>query len=227
MGQGQLTGPDDSAGRYLSRGYQGAVFVTGTGADRVVVKRPMGGPVARRLRRAMLRREFRAYQRLAGLPGVPPCLGFRADGGLVLGYIDGEPYRESTAALRDRAAFFVELLAVIESCHRAGVAHADLKRRGNILIDTAGHPWVIDFGSAVLLQPGGGWLNRALFRQARRMDLNAWVKLKYRRRYDALSTADAPYYQPTVLEALARVVRRIWRKLTARNFRKAWRQRHR
>ena len=59
------------------------------------------------------------------------------------------------------------------------------------------------------------------------MDLNAWVKLKYRRRYDLLAPEDRQYYQPTALEDVARVVRRVWRKVTGRRLRKAWRQKRR
>jgi hypothetical protein len=57
------------------------------------------------------------------------------------------------------------------------------------------------------------------------MDLNAWVKLKYRRRYDLIAPEDRRYYQPTALEDSARMVRRVWRKVSGRTFRKVWRQR--
>ena len=83
---------------------------------------------------------------------------------------------------------------------------------------------ILDFGSAVLRDPDGGWWNRLLFDQACRMDMNAWVKLKYRRQYGQLTPEDRQYYQPTALEGVARVVRRLWRKLSGRRLRKAWRQ---
>jgi hypothetical protein len=105
------------------------------------------------------------------------------------------------------------------------VAHADLKRRGNLLISPDGEPIMLDFGSAVLHRAGGGWWRRFLFHQACRMDFNAWIKLKYRRRFDLVAPEDQGYYRPTALEGIARVVRRTWRKLTARRFRKAWRLR--
>ena len=217
--------PDPGPGKFLSRGYQGAVFVRGTGADRRVVKQAMGGRLARRLRVAMLRREYTAYGRVAGIPGIPRCFGLEQDGSLVLEYVPGEAYRETVPALKDRERFFRQLKEQILALHAAGVAHADLKRRGNILISPDGEPILLDFGSAVLQKPGGGWWNRFLFRQACRMDLNAWVKSKYRRRYDQLAPEDQQYYQPTALEDVARVIRRVWRKVTGRRFRKAWRRR--
>jgi len=208
-------------GRFLSRGYQGAVYLTAEGDDRVVVKQPMGRGLARRLRTWMLRREHAAYQRLAGIDGVPRCRGLRPDGSLVLAYVDAEPFREALLVPEGRERFFADLLVIIRSCHAAGVAHADLKRRGNILVDGSGHPWVLDFGSAILAGSQPGWL----FRLACRMDLNAWVKLKYRRRYELLTPEDRAHYQPTWLESGARAVRRVWRKVTGRRWRKARRQR--
>ncbi len=114
--------------------------------------------------------------------------------------LEGEPFRETAAALRDRDRFFSELLRSILAVHAAGVAHADLKRRGNLLISPDGRPVLLDFGSAVLRSRRGGWLNGLLFRQICRMDLNAWVKLKYRRRYDLIAAEDRDYYHPTRIE---------------------------
>ena len=51
------------------------------------------------------------------------------------------------------------------------------------------------------------------------------MKLKYRRRYDLIAPEDRCYYRPTVLEDSARMVRRVWRKVSGRTFRKVWRQR--
>lgn len=225
MSAGQSADPEGPPGRFISQGYQGAVFVVGDGAERVVVKQPMGGRIACRIRRAMLRREYAAYRRLTGIDGVPRCFGLREDGSLLLEFVEGEPFRESAHALQDRETFFSELLRIILAVHEAGVSHADLKRRGNILISPEGRPYLIDFGSAMMSREDGGIVNRALFRQTCRMDLNAWIKLKYRRRYDRISPADAVYYHPTAVEAVARVIRRVWRRLTGRRFRKAWRQR--
>lgn len=213
------------ADQFLSRGYQGVVYLRDTATGRVVVKQPMGRGLGLWLRRVMLRREYAAYQRLDGVPGVPRCFGVEADGSLLLEFLEGEPYRETAAALRDRDLFFSELLRSILAVHAAGVAHADLKRRGNILISPDGRPVLLDFGSAVLRSRRGGWVNGLLFRQICRMDLNAWVKLKYRRRYDLIPAEDRGYYHPTRIESVARVIRRLWRKLTGRQLRKARRRR--
>lgn len=168
----------------------------------------------------MLDREWQAYQRLRGLPGVPLCLGREADGSLVLEYVHGEVFRETASALVDRERFCAVLLERILALHAAGVAHADLKRRGNILIGADGLPIVLDFGTAVLRAPRPGPFNRALFAQAVRMDLNAWIKLKYRRNYDRIEPGDRAFYRPTALEGVARAIRQAWRRLTWRRWRK-------
>lgn len=226
-GQDKGKGKEDVATTFLSRGYQGVVYVAGSGADKRVIKKPMGGRLAHWLRAAMLRREYAAYQRLDGIAGVPHCYGLEADGSLVLEFVEGEPFRETAGALTDRPRFFRLMLEQILALHQAGVAHADLKRRGNLLISPKSEPILLDFGSAVLRAPDGGALNRFLFRQACRMDLNAWIKLKYRRRYDHIAAEDQQYFRPTAIEGIARVVRRTWRKLSGRRWRKAWRARRR
>lgn len=211
----------DGPHEYISRGYQGAVYAVGRGPGRRVIKTVMGGPLARRLRRYMLRREHAAYQRLAGVEGVPRCYGLEDGERLVLEFVDAQPVREWGDLLPDRDAYFERLKALILALHARGVAHADLKRRDNVLATADGWPVLIDFGAAVLRRESGGALSRALFRLACRIDLNAWIKLKYRRRYDEISTADLAYFRPTVLERAARAVRRSWRKLTGRQQRKA------
>ena len=217
------TSPAGNTTRLLARGYQGAVSVIETADGRFIVKEAMGAWPLRALRRAMLRREHEVYQRLQGIPGVPRCHGLHDGHRLLLEYVDGPSLREVHLAPTDRDQFFAALLAVIQAVHRAGVAHADLKRKDNVLVGPGGVPVLIDFGSAVI--DGRGLLRRMLFRQAVRMDLNAWVKLKYRRRYEQIATADRDYYRPTALEQLARLVRETWRRLTGRRWRKARRGR--
>lgn len=211
--------------RFLSSGYQGAVYLEEGPAGRRVVKQPLGGPLTRPLRRAMLRHEHAAYRRLDGIPGIPRCLGLGEGGELLLEYVEARPYDDrlfTDEATRGR--FFDRLLELIQALHATGVSHSDLKRRGNILVDAASNPWLIDFGTAVLARPRGGFLNRLLFRHACRIDLNAWVKLKYRRQFDVISEADQRWYRPSRIENLARALRRGWRKLSARQWRKARRQ---
>ena len=211
--------------RLLARGYQGAVYLTQTPDGPVIVKKPLGRGFMRAARRAMLRREHAIYQRLPGIPGIPRCFGMQHGEELVLEFIDGQSLRKLNDKLPDRERFFEALLELLLAIHRVGVAHGDLKRKDNILLGPGGQPYLIDFGTAVAAPPGAGLLRRLLFRQLRRMDFNAWIKLKYRGRAADISPADLPYYQPTWVEWLARVVRRAWRSMTFRHQRKARRAR--
>jgi serine/threonine protein kinase len=212
--------------RFLSSGYQGAVYLDDGPAGRRVVKQPIGGRLTRPLRRAMLRHEYAAYLRLDGIAGVPRCLGLGPDGELLLEYVEAQPYDDQLFADETvRGRFFADLLRLIQALHEAGVSHSDLKRRGNILVDAGFNPWLIDFGTAVLRKPAGGFLNQLLFRHACRIDLNAWVKLKYRRQFNTISEADLRWYRPSRIEDIARGLRRGWRKLSGRQWRKARRRR--
>ncbi len=221
----------EQSGELLSSGYQGVVYkvVAGpdyAGTDYLIVKQAMGGPLARWFRRWMMRREYRVYLRLEGVAGIPKCFGLHDDDRLVLEFIDSHPLKLAAGEIEDREKFFAVLLEVLQATHRAGVAHADLKRKENILVTPAGLPYLIDFGSAVTCADTSSGLRRWVFRQFCRIDLNAWIKHKYLGRYEEISSADAPYYQPTFVERVARPVRRAWRKVTARQWRKARRRSH-
>lgn len=212
-------------GELLSAGYQGVVYKVAAGADYpgtefLIVKQPMGSRLLQWFRRRMIRREYEVYRRLDGIPGIPKCFGLEPGGKLVLEFIDSHPLKLSHNELDDRDRFFAELLELLQALHRAGVAHADLKRKENILVSSAGRPYLIDFGSAVTCAEQSGGFRRWIFRQACQIDLNAWTKHKYLGQYDEIEPADARYYQPTIVERMSRPVRRVWRKVTARQLRK-------
>ncbi len=219
-----MTGPQDDR-ELISSGYQGVVYKISAdslppgGPDPeshwLIVKEAMGFAPVRKLRQLMIRREFEIYRRLEDVPGVPKCFGLQDGKRLLLEFIDGHSLRLSNHELPDREAFFAELLEIIQAVHRAGVAHADLKRKDNILVTRDGRPRLIDFGTAVVKKGTGGWNDR-IFRQARQIDLNAWIKHKYLGRYDEISDKDAQYFRPTRVEKWSRFVREIWYKLTGR-----------
>lgn len=195
-----------------ARGYQGAVYLyQADGQRRFAVKAAPGRGLWGWARRWMLRREHDAYRRLAGFAGSPRCYGLLRGRYLVLDYVQGVPLRR--AQLADRGAFFDTLLAYIEEMHRRGVAHADLKRRDNLLVLDDRLPCLVDFGAAVVRKPGFAPLNRYLYALARRFDFNAWAKLKYEGRYEEMTAADRAYYRRTAVEKVARAVKRTYLNL--------------
>ncbi len=206
----------------LSQGYQGTVYLVEEGDRKYVLKRPTGSWLTAWLRRRMLSREHAAYQRLAGIHGVPNCIDYLPGRELRLEFIDGESLRVAGEGLDDKLGFFEAFKELIEAIHVAGVAHADMKRKENILVDGQGRPWLIDFGAAVLADARGGGF---LFEQARRTDLNAWFKLKYQFLRVEPSAEDLLLFRPTGAELVARHIRRFWRKMTRRQQRNAARNR--
>lgn len=191
-----------------ARGYQGSVYVYETGGRRYAVKTAPARGLWGAGQRWMLRREHGAYRRLGDFPGAPRCYGLLRGRYLVLDYIEGVPLRQ--AEIGDRRRFFDALLRYIEELHRRGVAHADLKRRDNLLVLEGQRPCLVDFGAAIVRKPGFAPLNHWLYGLARRFDLNAWVKLKYDGRYEQMTPEDRAHYRRTAVERIARAVKRTY-----------------
>jgi serine/threonine protein kinase len=131
---------------------------------------------------------------------------------LVLEYIDSVSLR--SGRIVDRRAYFDTLFAHIRELHRRGVAHADLKRKENILVIGGRLPCLVDFGAAIVRKPGFAPLNHYLYELARRFDLNAWAKLKYQGRMEELTPEDRPFYRRTIVEKIAHAIKRpyVWLK---------------
>jgi len=216
-------------GRVLGKGYQATVELYSTPAGDVVVKRAHGSGPLGPLYRHLLRREHAVYEQLAGVPGVPRPYGLIDGEHLALEYIAGPSLRAREHDLADRAAFFASLLETLRAMHVAGVAHADLKRKANIIVGPGERPWLIDFGIAA--RRGRSALGRSWFEHQVQADYNAWIKLKYGRRIepaeaaDVLSPEDAALYRPLWTERVARAMRVPWQTITLRRPRQRWRAR--
>ena len=108
-----------------------------------------------------LRRRFVAERQiLANL--VHPHIASLIDGGtaddgapyLIMEYVDGDSITEYCQAqglsIRERIALFVKVCDAVHYAHRNLVVHRDIKP-GNILVDRAGVPKLLDFGIAKIL----------------------------------------------------------------------------
>jgi len=197
-----------------AHGYQSAVYLCESEGRRFLVKAAVGGGLAGLLRRWMLRREHGAYQRLADFAGSPQCYGLIDGRYLVLEYIDGVSL--GSGRIDDRLTYFDTLFAHIRELHHRGVAHADLKRRDNLLVIGGRLPCLVDFGAAIVRKPGFAPFNHTLYELARRFDFNAWAKLKYEGRMEELTPEDRPYYRLTVVETIARATKRSYLRLKRR-----------
>jgi len=188
---------DFEQGEPLGLSNQGEVRRFRIAGRDLAIKQPKGRGLAWRLRAAAIRHEYRAYERLGGLKGVPGCYGLFPNDRLVLEFRPGTSLRE--AAIDGNGPFFPALLDLIQAMHARGVAHGDLKRKSNLIVDARGLPLVLDFGTATFLKPDRQTINHRLFELIRQTDLNAWIKLKYGG-YDGLSPDDEALLRRTGIE---------------------------
>lgn len=171
----------------------------------LAVKTPRGRGLAWRARQFSLKREYRAYRRIEGLPGFPRCFGLFKGCHLTLEYIEGTLLDHADPA--DPERFFQQLRETIEAMHDRGVAHGDLKSRKNVMIAGDGRPVILDLGTSLVLKPGRRPFNRWLFNYLRQIDRNGWIKLKYGS-YDQVDELDRHLVQRTRIERINRWVRR-------------------
>ena len=146
-------------GRLIARGGMGSVYE----ARQVAPERAVAVKVVRdgRFGPGGLRRfadEARVLARLRHphIAQIHACGTFQTPRGglpfIVMELVDGartitEHVAATPAPLRDRVRLFRDVAAAVAHGHRKGVIHRDLKP-GNILVDAAGMPKVIDFGVA-------------------------------------------------------------------------------
>ncbi|MGK7297509.1 MAG: hypothetical protein ACNS61_17085 [Candidatus Wenzhouxiangella sp. M2_3B_020] len=187
----------------LAESNQGVVYRVTLNDRDYAIKAATGRGIVGAANRLALKREHHAYRHLDGAAGIPRCHGLAGGRWLVLDYVPARPFREASV----EPVFFDRLLAVIRDMHERGVAHGDLKRKANLLVDEAGDPLVLDFGAAVVRRPGFHPANRRLFEFMRRTDLNAWVKLKYGG-YEGVPDADRALLDRSLLERMLGRIRR-------------------
>lgn len=198
-------GFDPSHWPVVAKSNQGTIVRVESGDFDLAVKTPRGHGVAWQARQFSLRREYRAYRRIQGVPGFPRCLGLFRGRHLAMEYIEGALLRHTVPA--DPERFFRELRQTIKAMHERGVAHGDLKSRQNVLVARDGRPVIIDLGTAIVQKPGWHPLNRWLFAYLQQIDLNGWVKLKYGS-YDRVDELDRHLVRRSRIERLNNWARR-------------------
>ena len=95
-------------------------------------------------------RELKALQRLQGIPGIA-ANPVRVDAfALAYLFVEGRALNECPPG-QPSADFFLALESSVKAMHARGIAHLDLRNRGNILVDSSQRPVLIDFQSHVPL----------------------------------------------------------------------------
>jgi RIO-like serine/threonine protein kinase len=125
--------------------------------ERVFVLRDLTASPAwlRPLANWLAAREARALRQLDGLADTPVLL--RWDGTfLERGYLSGQPMYLRPP--RGDVAYFHRARRLLQRVHRAGIAHNDLAKEANWLVQDDGTPAVIDFQLAVRGHPRSRWM---------------------------------------------------------------------
>lgn len=132
----------------------------------------------RLLGRLQISRECRAYRLLGPIPGIPGFIG-RVDAHAVsIRKIDCRPLGRVRDRTENGVARLGQLRAIMDRIHAAGIVHLDMRARDNVVIDTEGRLYVIDFASALWFRPGG-FGHRTIFRLLRKIDESAYLKWKW------------------------------------------------
>jgi len=100
------------------------------------------------LGRLLAAREADFMTRLAGIEGIPVSLGPVSSGGRILPHAVSRGWIAGHALAADErvdADFFPRFRRLLAAVHDRGVAHVDLHKRENILVDDEGRPHLIDF----------------------------------------------------------------------------------
>lgn len=204
---------DDKALVKSYEGNQGILFKLNLGGKSYLIKRANKANVfLRYFNQRTLNRELEIYKKLKDIDGIPNCFGMTWRGELILEYIEGESYRDKQYELAGDQSFFQKLLDLILNIHNEGVAHGDLKRKDNILVNKDNEPFLIDFGTGISIDKSKDPIKRFILRFLKSTDLNAWIKHKYNRNYEDISEDDRQYYSPTLIEKCYRIIRKIFVK---------------
>lgn len=133
--------------------------------------------LVRWLGRPQIAREARAYEALAGLPGIPALLGRPDPHTLLLEYVQGERLTHLRLQPGHGRWAVATLQRLVDAMHERGVAHLDLRGRDNVLATTDGRLHLIDFAAAHV-SLAGSWRRRVLFPRLRSIDRSALLKWK-------------------------------------------------
>ncbi|MEE8060025.1 MAG: hypothetical protein V3T17_19665 [Pseudomonadales bacterium] len=197
--------------KHSQQGYSSKTYIYNNNGMKLVLKTPAQSRFLTRLSKQLLKNEYKAYQKLDGIKGIPHCYGFIDDKILVLEYIENDDFCQRV--INQSHNFYQQFFLLLHEIHNHGVSHGDLKRKDNILVADNETPYLIDFGTAVISKPGFHPINHFLFNQLKRIDFNAYLKHKYQKNYTNISDEDNEIYRPTIMEGMARSIRNIFKWL--------------
>lgn len=135
----------------------------------------------------MIRREINAVKRAQGTAGVPKYLGTYGRYGFAMELIDGCELNKSM--LDQEPQLLVQLDERIRALHDSGVTHNDIRMR-NLLVDSKGMLFIIDFSGAVLRSHRYYSPSNLIYQTARFSDRVKVARLKQKFSKSPLSERD-------------------------------------
>jgi len=102
--------------------------------------------------RRLIAREFRIYQALDGVEGVPRPYRKLDGDGFLIEQVDGQflsRKKINQGLVHVTPAFYDRCLRLVGELHSRGVAHLDLRSNKNFLFGEGDRAYVVDFASAV------------------------------------------------------------------------------
>ncbi|HEY0929224.1 MAG TPA: serine/threonine-protein kinase [Gemmatimonas sp.] len=162
-------GPGSSVGawqlvREIGRGGMGVVYLAERSENDVVMRAALKLMRHADAMDAVGLRRFRDEQRILATlahPAIARLVDVGIDGTipwLAMEFIDGTPIdvwcKDRALSIEQRLVLFCEVADAVQHAHARLVVHRDLKP-ANILVSEAGHPTLLDFGIAKLLDAGG------------------------------------------------------------------------
>ncbi len=158
--------------------------------------------------RFLLWREAKAYRRLGNIRGTPSL--FRVIGGraLVLEEIPGRNLENLGHGKGLPDNFFTNLKDLVDSFHKRGLAHCDLKRAPNFLLGHDGLPYIIDWGASISESEFKFFPLNRIYQRFIMDDYMAIIKLKMRHTPEAVTPEERTrYHRRSKAEILVRAVR--------------------
>lgn len=125
---------------------------------------PLFGIPMKWIGRLLKKQEVRLYRLTDLIEGVPRLVGEYGETGFAHEYVEGRPLSRDDRPADD---FFPRLAELLEALHRRSIAYVDLEKPENILVSTAGRPFLFDFQISWYLPPNRGgrtWLARLILR---------------------------------------------------------------
>ena len=158
--------------------------------------------------RFLVWREGKAYKRLKGMKGVPTLYRIIDGLALVIEEIPGRTLENLEKEMKLPEDFFDALKDLVNSFHKRGLAHCDLKRAANTMLGHDGLPYIIDWGASISEKEFRLSPLNLIYRRFLLDDYLAIIKLKLRHIPESVTQTERDlHYQRSRAERLLRGIR--------------------